>query len=464
MVDRRPDPESQLRSLLWAAEENERVARAEEAERKVAAGEEDSFTPEVVREILLRAVDDREAQLRGHRRQRSSPHRPTPVWRLAAAACLAVLLTGFSYGYVRYRQLLEEYDRLAEELHFDEPFTVGLSTTGQSSVEVALSLRQEIISEVYVDWGDPSDGPAGVEGRIYPGSEVEVSGEGFARLRLAHRYEPVTGAGLRTAVTVRLVPSTLPAVRPETLSEERLSVTHQLWLLPPGILVDPPAASLEIASPNDGDFVTLKTEVRLRGAALSAPVYLLVLDPASGSYRHLASVPPPLFGAEMTLSQVVDLAGQASEGSVRLLAISSDHFDLPPSGTIPWQDLPMTATRHEIELRFAGTIVAPAAGAHVSGVDTVRFKAFVDGAYAALLVRPARAGAFYVQGDGMAVTAGEELSLAGTFGGRDSYEIYIGLTFDPDLFRQGDRLARRPRADASGRPVTWLGPVTVVQP
>ena len=447
-------PMAEIGRLLSALEEKARIAaRAEKAE----------IVAKRTLEILHQVVEDEEVTPdRGVPRARS--RRSTSVWRLAAAACLALLLTGFSYGYVRYRQLLDEYDRLAQELHFDEPFTVGLSATGQSSVELALSLRQEIFSEVYVDWGDPADGAGGKEERIYPGGAVEVSGEGYARLRLTHRYQPVTGAGLRTAVTVRLVPASLPEVRPETLSAERLTVTHQLWLLPPGVLVDPPAATLELLAPEDGDFVDLRTEVRLHGAALSAPVYLLVLDPASGSYRNLASVAPPLFGAELTVSRMLDLADFATEGRVRLLAISSDQLDLPPLATIPWQDLPRTATRHEIELRFAGTIVAPAAGEHVSGVDTVRFKAFLDGAYAALLVRPARAGAFYVQGDGMAVTAGEVLALAGTFGGRDSYEIYIGLTYDPALFRQGERLARRPLADASGRPVSWIGPVTVVQP
>jgi hypothetical protein len=427
--------------------------------------EESDIPPEQVRQLLLRAVDHHAATLGQHPTPHpSSWHRPNTAWRVAGAACLALVLSGFSYGYARYRQLLGEYDHLAQQLHFDQPFSVGISTLGQRTVELALNLHQEVIAEVYVDWGDPLDGSPSEEERLYPRPGVKVNGEGFARLRVEHEYMAVSGAGLRSAVTVRFVPSTLPKIIPETLSKERLTVTHRLWLLPPGILIDPPTASLQIRSPTADDYVSGKSDIRLHGAALSKPIHLLALDPTSGLYQHLASAPPPLFGAELTLSLRVDLSPYASAGSVRLLAIGGDHLDLSPSGSIPWQDLPMTATRHEIELRFAGSIVAPATGAHVSGIDTVRFKAFLNGSYAALLVRPSKGGAYWVQGDGIAIAPGKEQSLAATFGGRDSYELYIGLTFDPGLFRQGDRLLRRPLADTNGEPVTWLGPVTVVQP
>jgi hypothetical protein len=117
----------------------------------------------------------------------------------------------------------------------------------------------------------------------------------------------------------------------------------------------------------------------------------------------------------------------------------------------------------ELELRHAGTIVAPAPKTLVSGLGIVRAKVFLPNSHAVVVIRPVMEGSFWPQNDPLAVTPGVEFSVRAHYGGRDTYEVYVAVTQDPQLFRGVDRLESRPLVDGAGRPVHWIGPVEVTQ-
>lgn len=50
-----------------------------------------------------------------------------------------------------------------------------------------------------------------------------------------------------------------------------------------------------------------------------------------------------------------------------------------------------------------------------------------------------------------------------SYGGRDTYEVYVGVTHDPAFLRRGDKLPQRPLRDQAGQRVYWIGPVEVTQ-
>jgi hypothetical protein len=146
------------------------------------------------------------------------------------------------------QELLSQYAALVRALGFDEPFAVRFSPVGQRRLQLDVSVDTQVVREVYVDWGDVA-APDPVGGtRIYPGRGIEV---GQTRLRLSpivHDYSAVPPEGLRTTAKVRIVALELSTVRPETLTRERLNPARRLWVLPYGIVLDPPEAKLRFLS------------------------------------------------------------------------------------------------------------------------------------------------------------------------------------------------------------------------
>jgi hypothetical protein len=97
----------------------------------------------------------------------------------------------------------------------------------------------------------------------------------------------------------------------------------------------------------------------------------------------------------------------------------------------------------------------------------VQTQSFLPETYhVAAVVRPIQEGesAYYVQNEGIRVTPFTEIDLPVTYGGgrNVSYELYVGLTQDPDLFKVG-KMPQRPMFDREGRQVYWLGPVTLTK-
>jgi hypothetical protein len=386
---------------------------------------------------------------------------------LAAAATVLALLVAFRAGSAvrRYTELLTLYETVVRQLGLDEPFSVHFSVVGQQRLQLDLSVNRDIIREVFVEWGDPANpDPAGGT-RVFPRAGLpEV--DGLLRIpALVHDYPRAGAEGLRTEARVRLVPVEVPVVAPETLSPEKLNPSKRLWILPYGIVLDPPPAVLRIVSPKPGEVVPARSEVRLEMEAITGTVHLLAFDQADPTTYHLLeSTPVPRPGERSDVTLVVGTTRVGREGPFRLLVVSTDRIEAAAGTTIPSHAIPETAPRDDLELRHAGVILAPSSGSVVAGIGTVRARVLLPGRHAVVAVRPQREGRYWIQNDPLAATEFVEISVQVFYGGRDDYEIWLGVTEDPDAFKLGDQIEQLREMDAQGRPVYWVGPVDVRQP
>lgn len=387
---------------------------------------------------------------------------PLPV----AALFLLVVLMG-AVGVGTYTALLSQFNDLVRQLHFDKPFEPRLSAVGQRSLQLDLSLHKDVVREAFVDWGDPSS-PDPVGGtRIYPTAEgIETGQEKLLLPPITHEYGSVPREGLRTTVRVRIVPTTLPEVRPEPLIEANLNPSRRIWVLTYGIVLDPPEAELSVISPKAGEIITPTTEVQVRAGALTADIHFLALDPANPTiYRYLGKMPPPPLGQEAKFTHVLDTSRLGLSGPFRLVVVSTNQLEPAADGTVEWRAISQAVPRDEVEVRHAGVILSPTQGMEVlSDIETVRAKVVLPNTYAAAVICAKQAaGACFVQNDGLAVAPFTEFSIQAFYAGPDTYEVYLGITQDPNLFERGGRLTPRPLSDREGRPVFWIGPVEVTR-
>jgi hypothetical protein len=379
-----------------------------------------------------------------------------------APALLVLLLTGATWAVSEFTTLLSQFNTLVEQLHFDKPFTVHFSAVGQRSLQLDLRLQTDVVREVFVDWSDPLH-PDPVGGtRIYPGDGMEVGQGKLLLTPITHEYGPVAREGFRTTVRVRIVPTALPKVRPESLSEAQLNPSRRIWVLPYGVVLDPPEARLSLVTPKNGAVVSPSTEVQIQAGALTADIHLLALDPTQPTvYRYLGKIPPPAPGQELSLTRIIETSQLGMAGPFRLVVLSTNQLEPAADQTVEWHAIPQTAPRDEIEVRHAGVILFPTPGTVVSGVGTVRTRLFLPNTYAAVAIVPTHEGSCWVQNDGRLVPPFVEVPFQVSYGGRDSYQVYVGMTYDAELFKMGDKLPGCPHVDAQGRPVYWIGPVEV---
>jgi len=383
---------------------------------------------------------------------------------VALGALLLALMLGAGYATGR-GAMLQQLNALIEQLGFDKPFDVRFSAARQRSLQLDLRLHTDVVAEAFIDWDDPSQ-PDPVGGtRIYPGVGIPAGPNKLLLSPITHTYFPddrVPPDGLRRTVRMRIVPTELPKERPEALSEANLHPSQRIWVLPYGVVLDPPEAELRIVSPPAGEIVTPTTEIQIRAGALTAAIHLLALDLAHPDvYQYLGKLPPPPFGQESTLTRVIDTSQLQAAGPFRLVALSSEQLTARVGDRVEWRDIPQTAPRTEVEVRHAGIIVSPRPGAVVSGIDTVRAQVFLPNTYVAAVLCPAQAGACVVQNNGQTVVPFVEFSRKVFYAGKDTYELFLGITYDPELFKEGAPLAQRPLTDREGRWVYWVGPVPV---
>jgi hypothetical protein len=150
--------------------------------------------------------------------------------------------------------------------------------------------------------------------------------------------------------------------------------------------------------------------------------------------------------------------------TIRLVAIASSAFTPPSTGLVDERALPPSAFTADVEIRRAGAILTPQNGTLANVADTVRVMGFLPNSYLAIVIRPVTGGTYWVQNDGILTTPAFPTPVRVHFGGSGVYHLYLGITFDPELFKEGDRLAQLAAADASARSVYWLGPVEVTRP
>jgi hypothetical protein len=231
-------------------------------------------------------------------------------------------------------------------------------------------------------------------------------------------------------------------------------------------VLDPRPPRLRIVAPKADAIVPALTEVRLKMDSITADVHLLGVDQRDRRvYYHLGSLPAPR-SAKHIATQVIDTARLGRDGAFRVVAVSTNKIEGAVGAAIPWHRIPAAAPFTEIELRHAGIIVAPTAGSSVSeaGIDAVRGKILLPDRYAVVAVRPRKDGRYWIQNDPLAANPFVEFAVQASFGGRDSYEIWLGITQDPHLFTAGERLEQLARTDPEGRPIHWVGPVDVSHP
>jgi hypothetical protein len=384
----------------------------------------------------------------------------------AFGALLLALMLGAGYAAGR-GPMLQQLNALIEQLGFDKkPFDVRFTAVGQRSLQLDLILNPDVVAEAFIDWDDPSR-PDPVGGtRIYPGIGIPAGPNRLLLSPITHTYfqdNRVPPEGLRRTVRVHIVPTELPKVRPEPLREENLHPSRRIWVLPYGVVLDPPEAELRIVSPSAGEIVAPTTEVQIQAAALTADIHLLAFDVAHPEvYQYLGKLPPPPFGQEKTLTRVIDTSQLQAAGPFRLVALSSEQLTARVGDRMEWRDISQTAPRTEVEVRHAGVILAPRPGAVVSGIDTVRAQVFLANTYVAAVLCPAQAGgACWVQNTGQPVAPFVEFSRKVFYAGKDTYELFLGITYDPEFFKEGAPLAQRPLTDREGRRVYWVGPVPV---
>jgi hypothetical protein len=112
------------------------------------------------------------------------------------------------------------------------------------------------------------------------------------------------------------------------------------------------------------------------------------------------------------------------------------------------------------ETQVAGHITFPAEGATVASVGTVRASIKLKNTYAAVIIRTIE-GSYWVQNDGITITSSAEHQIQVNYGGKGHYQIFLGVTRDSDLFKEGGLFTQLPIQDRQGHSVIWIGPVNV---
>jgi len=219
---------------------------------------------------------------------------------------------------------------------------------------------------------------------------------------------------------------------------------------------------LTIVSPSHGDVVPAMLEVRLRAAAISDDIHLLVTDATTPAiYHHVGRIAAPLAGRAETLTRLIDTTGFGDAGTFRLVAISTNRLSVAPGGQVDARAIPSSIPVDDIEVRHAGAILAPVGGERVGAVETVRVQGFLPRTYVAAVVRPVGQGGYWVQNTGILVSPTIPIPLRVHFGGAGVYHLYVGVTSDPELFTEGGYVTRLPEQDRAAKPVYWLGPIEV---
>jgi len=388
---------------------------------------------------------------------------------LALAAGVAMFLAyraGSAVNEQRFNDLLSRYTWMVQERGFKEPLSVRFSVVGQRSLQLDVRVNSRIVSDVFVDWDDPSS-PDPVGGtRVFPQPGVRGIEGPVPLAPVVHDYPEVGPPGLWREPRVRVVRQEVPDARWGSLTEEQLNPSTRVWVQPYGIVLDAPEPVLRIVAPKADDVVPSLVEVRLEMDAVAARVHFLGIDATDPSvYQELGSLPPPR-PDERAATRIVDTARLGATGRFHLLVMSTSQIAAAAGATVPWHEIPLAAPFDMMELRHAGTIVSPVPGSVVpeSGVDVVRAKVLLPGRYAVIAVRPRKEDRYWVQNGPLATSESAEFAVQVSYGGRDTYEVWLGITEDPHAFKAGDRLEDLGRVDAQGRPIYWVGPVEVSHP
>jgi hypothetical protein len=225
------------------------------------------------------------------------------------------------------------------------------------------------------------------------------------------------------------------------------------------------APDLALVAPQHGDVVPGVIEVQVRSVGVVEDVHLLVTDPTDATkYRYIARFPVIRSGGTETLSRIVDISQLGSDGTVRLVAVSMD-LNPPVGGEfVDAARITSASAADSIEVRLAGQIRRPEGAAPTGAMATVRIRCFLPGRHVAVVVQPVAEGGYWVQNHGVAVSSLGEIAMRVHFGGVGDYYLYLGVSDDSDAFVEGNRLTHLPGTDRSGRPIHWVGPVTMTRP
>lgn len=116
---------------------------------------------------------------------------------------------------------------------------------------------------------------------------------------------------------------------------------------------------------------------------------------------------------------------------------------------------------------LAGMIVEPRDQAKVWNPGVVRVSVTRPGLYAVAVILAESNGIFYRQQPNRAAlpaTSGVELRIPVDYGAPGRFQVYVGLSPDPNFLLGEDELTGLPPEDSHKNPVQWLGPVHVILP
>ena len=95
------------------------------------------------------------------------------------------------------------------------------------------------------------------------------------------------------------------------------------------------------------------------------------------------------------------------------------------------------------------------------GSGIVIARCYHPGLNATAVLYTERARVFFHQPQTIPASPGEDLHLTVTYGGTGPYQVYLGLSSDPNFLDGQFQVPELPKADRSGRPVYWLTPIHV---
>jgi hypothetical protein len=226
------------------------------------------------------------------------------------------------------------------------------------------------------------------------------------------------------------------------------------------------ASELTFTSPRQGEVVADAFDALIRVSGTREDIHLLVgqATTAPTTFTHVGRFAVLFARQPLTVTRLVNTSRFGTADTIRLVAIASSAFTPPTTGQIDERALPPSTLTADVEIRRAGAILAPRDGTIANVADTVRVMGFLPNSYLAIAIRPVTAGTYWVQNDGVLTTPAVPIPIRVHFGGSGVYHLYLGVTFDPELFKEGDRLIQLNATDASARSVYWLGPLEVTRP
>lgn len=370
-------------------------------------------------------------------------------------ASLGIALAAGALG--GYQYTLQRYQEVVTELNFDDPFGAEIFISDRNDVSVSLYAHSNVAESFTINWGD------GTQSEPQPIDFDAANDPERLEFRETRSYPDLSaGAGERVTVSVTFQLREEFDVLPETLTDDKLVTTREIWRSPLGLVLDPPSEALTILSPSEGQVTTFPMELQFEDTGFSDPIHIVAVpqDPGSNTLELLGTLRPRALDDSRPRSFLVSKPFRTPT----LLVVTSGPERITTLAAPELARVIRAQKTAEITVKPAGVIHSPEPDDEVKRDGTVDLTAYTEDHYAVVAIRPKNAGGFWVQTAPLRVDPLERLSVPVVYGGtpgEDTYEVWVGFTQESALFDLGQQLTALPRRDSADRKVWWLDPVTV---